>query len=273
LQKAESEVAVKQIIGRCNNHARQSTTPFNFEEHVRNFEFPEAEPCGEGPDGVFDHCADAAAFIDKIVVGINGIRRKRILPSIQKSFNYPVGGPGGLYARSLHAVCKVSLTPIEMKYCVLKNLRQVPQVRLAVRSEWMPLTGSKLLLLQSALFRKGAETYPSNVELTFDVTGFSIGHFQNVCTANRRTGRVLSSDTGATVYYGSPRSNWQLRVYQKKVALRIEFVFRLPFLRQHDIHTPHDICKLARIDLKHLITFSDPTLAARLLRMLQKLIW
>jgi len=245
-----------------NNHARQL-----FSDCL------EPEPSGEGPNGTFDICTDRAAFFDKVAIGVYGRRRKRVSNSLQKSVNLPIGGLGRHYARSQHGVCKFSLNAFELQYGLLQNYpSHFPQARLIMRSEWMPVTGSGILLLVHHLFQKGATAYPANVELTFDLSGISVEHFKRACSAKVRTQRIIASSSGTTLYFGSPRSSWELRAYEKPPVLRAEFVFRLPFLRRHGIHSCFEMSKLARLDLRTLVSFSDAALSTKFLRMQQRLI-
>jgi hypothetical protein len=273
------EIALKRPKFVCNpttsnNHARQALDYVLADADCGGFRVFDPEPSGEGPNDTFDHAIDSFAFIDKVVFGSRGFRRKRTLSSAQNSVNLAIGGPGRLHARSQHGHSKVTRQPYELRYGRLqRRFVHCPEVLLVVRSSWMPLTCSQFLSTQNDLLRQGARSYPANVELTFDITQCSLEHIREVCRVATRKRSGITSVTGKTLYYGSPRSAWQLRVYEKQPALRIEFVFRLPFLRQHGIHAPHDICKLARINLRKLITISDPMLSTKLLRMQQRLIW
>jgi site-specific recombinase XerD len=70
---------------------------------------------------------------------------------------------------------------------------------------------------------------------------------------------ALVTDSGRrTFYVGRPRSQWQLRVYDKTELLtRFEFIFRLEFLRKIGIRYPHELILLRRVNLSRLVSLRE----------------
>ncbi|HEV2717023.1 MAG TPA: hypothetical protein VGU64_17295, partial [Terriglobales bacterium] len=75
-------------------------------------------------------------------------------------------------------------------------------------------------------------------------------------------------------YLGRPRSPWQIRIYQKSVSIvRVEFVFRLPFLQAKRIYEPQDLIRLGKIRLGALVRYSAPAAQTLLREMGRRVIW
>ena len=103
----------------------------------------------------------------------------------------------------------------------------------------------------------------SQVELTFDVTGTTIDYVrQHLIHRAQSDARVLSDGERITIYVGSPRSAWQVRIYEKTITvLRLEFILRRSFLSRHGINKPEDLLLLRKLkvwDLLSIRRFSAP---------------
>jgi hypothetical protein len=106
--------------------------------------------------------------------------------------------------------------------------------------------------------------YVTYAELTFDLTGTPFEYFRkHVLTPARRQRELGDTFTGRTLYLGSPHSPWQVKVYEKTdQIIRVEYVFRLDFLRTQAIHQVDDLLKLRNLDLSRFAMFYDISQAA-----------
>jgi len=226
------------------------------------------------PAGVFPHLIGHSAFVDRIGLSIWGRRRKRLPSSIQILDNPAIGGPGRLYARSIHASFLPTRNPLELRYGRTRPYPHVPQLRLFLRSEKTPLTAAQVIAALLALVRKNARIHLSVLEWTFDLDDFDFGYVRSHLVPGRRSLRKFSDDDKKrTLYLGCPTSPWQLRVYEKaETVLRIEFVFRLPFLRAHGIEQPVDVLHLRNVDLWRGV-LRGARLRSQMNRMQRQFIW
>jgi hypothetical protein len=96
----------------------------------------------------------------------------------------------------------------------------------------------------------------SLVEFSFDVTGVTIDYvLWRIIHRARGDVRILSDGERITIYVGSPRSAWQVRIYQKTPSvLRIEFILRRSFLSRHGINTPEDLLLLRKLNVWDLLS-------------------
>src|SRR5438876_5707013 len=110
----------------------------------------------------------------------------------------------------------------------------------------MPLTAAQARLMISRATGERSSMQVSMLELTFDVTGVQVQQLRKRAIHRAHITRTLVDDQGrSTLYVGSPRSSWQVRIYDKTSSVvRIEFVLRRSFLSKHKINTPEDIVLL-----------------------------
>jgi hypothetical protein len=88
-------------------------------------------------------------------------------------------------------------------------------------------------------------------ELTFDTTLEISATYRDLFARSRCIHQV-----GTCWYVGSPRSGWQLRIYQRTSEVtRIEFVLRPKALRVLHIWHACDILKLRTADIWHLVNW------------------
>ena len=114
----------------------------------------------------------------------------------------------------------------------------------------------------------------SQVEFTFDVTGATIDYVhEHLVHGARNDVKVLSDGERQTIYVGSPRSAWQVRIYQKRCrVVRLEFVLRRAFLSRHGINQPEDLLLLRKLNVWKLISIrsSSPSGSTQRRTRLQK---
>jgi hypothetical protein len=100
----------------------------------------------------------------------------------------------------------------------------------------------------------------SALELTFDVTDISLEYVRdNLIHRAARAVNTLRDERGyGTTYVGSPRSAWQVRIYQKnKSVVRIEFILRKSFLSKYGIQRLEDVVLLSRINIWRLLSVRE----------------
>ena len=136
------------------------------------------------------------------------------------------------------------------------RFKNVPPLRFTLQSQHIPLTAAQVYLLTWRCTCKAPELTVSSVELTFDFTGTSIEKIRTQLIHRAQRVTLLIDGRGwQTIYVGSPRSAWQVRIYQKAATvLRLEFVLRRGFLSRHGIHRPEDVLLLRKIKIWELLS-------------------
>jgi hypothetical protein len=200
-----------------------------------------------------------SAFIDKAIFSLWGKKREVPSSEIRIIQNSPIGGDKSFYARRLQAVLVPTGNPVELRYGRIQPFRRLPPARLLLHSETTPMTGAQVVLAAQSLMQQPFRGHVSLLELTFDVTGFSISTLSRHLFTRARSERHIGDDLGRrTIYIGAPTSGWQLRIYQKTTSVvRIEFVLRLPFLRAQGVRRPQDVLLLSTLDLSRLVSFRE----------------
>jgi hypothetical protein len=186
-----------------------------------------------------------ASFVDTLALSVQGVRRKRFQHTVRMGRNCPIGSGKSNYARSQRGVCCVSGNPFELRYGRFRpNRRAVPDNRLILRSEVTPLTDQSVTRILEALFCRGYEARASQLELTFD-TQTTVKFVAQHALWLRSVRKF-----GSTIYFGSPRAKWQIRVYEKAPGIvRTEFILRRPLLRDCGIESLDSVGKLAQMDV------------------------
>jgi hypothetical protein len=168
-----------------------------------------------------------ASFVDTLALSVQGVRRKRPHHAVIMGRNNAIGSSKSNYARSQRGICCVSGNPFELRYGRFRpSRRAVPENRLILRSEVTPLTDQSVTRILEALFCRGYEARVSQLELTFDT--------QTTVRFVARHALWLRSvrESGGTIYFGTPRAKWQIRVYKKAPGVvRTEFILRRSLLR------------------------------------------
>ena len=225
---------------------------------------------------VFPDLVDHAGLIDGIVLGVYGQRRLTPSRLVAISPSRPVGGPDRKYSQAANGICKPTGNPFQELFAVMGRFRRfprVPPVTVKIRSQAVPLSCAQVELVTAALMRQRYRLVVSAVELSFDVTGYSVEYFVKHIQTRARRFRILRNRQSGkieTFYIGAPASAWQACVYQKPDdVVRCEFVLRRRFLREHGIRQPHEILllrrinsgrlmRLRRVDKKRLAVIGDP---------------
>ena len=225
-------------------------------------------------EGVFPYLINNAGFIDRVDCSSRGRRRKRLRGPITPVCNLAIGGPGRLYARSMHFVFDLGANRGEFRYGLRLRYPWAPESRIMLRAVGTPVTAAELCITEDSLLWKHHYTYFSAVELTFDISNSSLCSVaQQFVLGRRKLKRFVDRKGNATFYLGSANSPWQVRAYQKaENIVRLEFILRLRFLRAHGIRRAPDLLKLRRVPLLNRIL--PPCPLRRLLRKMQRaLIW
>ena len=201
-------------------------------------------------DGIFPELVDRRAFFDRVVLTIRGRRKKLSGTAVINRTNLPIGGEKSHYARVERGVVAATGNSFDLRYGPLRLQKIVPPLVLVLRSDRTPISAENALAAVKLLCEKGWTASVSQVEITFDLTGTSVGFFErNVLTPARRFKTL--GEGRLTHYIGGRTSPWQIRVYDKAPGLvRFEFVGRRAFLRAHGIHRPAHLVLLRDIDLR-----------------------
>jgi hypothetical protein len=186
-----------------------------------------------------------ASFVDTIAVSVRGARRKRPQGTVRIGRNVPIGGGRSSYARSQRGVCCLSGNPFEVRYGRFHpNRLAVPENRVIFRSEVAPVNNWSATAILDALFRRGYKATVSQFELTFDM------HTEIEFLAQHALCQLRVERCKSTIYFGSPHSKWQVRVYEKAPSIvRIEFVLRRGLLRSCGIESLDCVARVTQLDL------------------------
>jgi hypothetical protein len=213
----------------------------------------------DAEEGVFLHLAGKAAFLDKVEFALWGVRRARISPTVVVKPSIAIGGANRPYARSLHGKCRATDNPFELRYGRIQSWPKLSPLRLIGRSNSVVLTGSQMTLIAQSLLRQGFRAQVQLVELTFDTQEIPIPYFRLHFLTRCRNFHDLRDDRGReTIYIGSRRSPWQLRIYQKTSGIvRLEYILRREFLVAHGIRYSEDLLQLRTLNLENLVCFPE----------------
>jgi hypothetical protein len=217
-----------------------------------------------GVRGVFAQLINNGAFIDKLILGADATRRKRVSKDLGDIVNRAIGGPGRPYARSPRAMYKPTGNPFEMKYGASRRYPNLFDNKLILRSEAVPLAHSDTSEILDCLFRKGGRVAVLGVEFTSDVS-IPLRFFENHMLTRARTSRSMVDASGRkTVYAGAPRAPWSLRVYQKTSKItRVEFAIGGVFLKKLGVREIGDLHRLKDFSWNQLVAF--PSMCQRAL--------
>lgn|GEM_PF-3568749 len=207
---------------------------------------------------VFTDLVNRRAFIDKVVVSatgnLNATFRTDELGNLNSKSIYR---PGGHYAACIFADWQLTGNPISIHHGKMVNFPNVPPLRFTMQSEASPMTAAQVNLFAYRCTAMPPKLTVSSLELTFDFTGSKLDRLKRLLIHAARKVTTLCDDRGwQTVYVGSARSAWQVRIYQKtKSVIRCEFILRRRFLARHGIHRPEDVLLLRRVDVWKLVSF------------------
>ena len=210
----------------------------------------------ESVSGVFPHLVNKAAFVDKLTAGIDGELRRRIDPSFTEVLNPAIGGPGRPYARSLHYIYEPTGNPLELKYGANRMYPGLFDTKLVLRSEKTAIAHAEVSDIHDRLFRKGHRISLRGIEFTFDVS-IPFSFFAIHILSRARSVRSIADDRNRqTLYAGTSRAPWMLRVYQKtRTITRVEYVLRHSLLAKAEVTRLENLGKLKEFELNRMARF------------------
>jgi len=206
---------------------------------------------------IFSWLVDKVAFIDKIVLSVNG----ELKPNFEEEFQYPksqgIYSHDSLYSRRVSGRFCATGNRVDLLYGRKKRFENVPTQRITMHSERIPVTAAQVMLLVKRLTVEAPQVRVSSLEFSSDVTGTTIYYLlRHIIHRARSDLRVLSDGEHMTIYVGSPRSAWEVRIYEKPDSrvLRFEFILRRGFLSRHGINQPEDVLLLRKLRVWDLIS-------------------
>jgi hypothetical protein len=210
---------------------------------------------------IFYWVLDGAAFIHRIVLSVNAERKENFDEELQRVKKYGIFHPDSIYARVVCAFLWPTGNFVEVLHGRIKRFRNVPTIQIKMRSEGIPLTAAQVKYLIRKIVVGNSRVRVSMLEFTFDVTGVSIEYvLRHLVHSARKPPLVLSDGERKTIYIGSPRSAWQVRIYEKtETVLRLEFILRRAFLSRHGIKRPEDVLLLRKLDVWKLMSIRRPS--------------
>jgi hypothetical protein len=195
--------------------------------------------------------ANRAAVVDRAVVSVWGKLDGYYEEGLRESRNVGILKPKSIFSRCIFGKSPLTGNPIRVEYGKTKNFANVPDARVTFTTEKRAVTAAELRMEIDRLQVKDSRNQLSEVELSFDVTGFGVLQFRRQLIYGARFTRMLRDRGGRrTLYIGGPKSAWQLRIYDKaESVVRFEFVFRRGFLSKYGINAPEQLLSLRKFNL------------------------
>jgi hypothetical protein len=214
---------------------------------------------------VFPYLLNKAAFVDTIRMSVWS-DEKPIPDQLLDAKNDGILSGKPLYARRLSGRTPLTGNPVRILYGKVSRFERVPSCRVDMRSEDVPLTGSQVNETIRLLLPAATRIQPKLVELTFDLTKTSVGYLhRHMIHGARQWDEVADGWGRRTVYIGSPKSPWQVRIYDKtERVVRLELILRRGFLPGYGILQPDKILTLRSLKLQTMFSlrrFSRPRVA------------
>jgi hypothetical protein len=204
---------------------------------------------------VFDFLLDEVAHLDRVDVGLWGQLREDEGPGVHVKIDRPILRQGAFYSRGSFGQCRSSGNPFVLKYGVTKGFPHLAPYRLSMRSDSAPLSSRQIMETVRALFTRIDAEQVSLVEFAFDLTTSFLVLNHYALPVTRRT-RLIDRGHGRTIYFGSPVSPLQIRLYEKTLlTTRLEFILRRAFLRTAGIERIQDLQKLRLLRIWDKLTF------------------
>ena len=100
---------------------------------------------------VFPWLVDKAAFVDKIVLSVNGKLKADFEYELIDAESKGILRPGTLYCRSVSGVFGLTDDPVVIRYGKAKKFTNVPAVQIVMQSEAVPVTAAQAMLLVKKL--------------------------------------------------------------------------------------------------------------------------
>jgi hypothetical protein len=129
-------------------------------------------------NGVFKVLLNEKAFLDKVVVGVKGIRKDQPSSSVKIGSNVAIGGFGRNYARKESGLVTASGNSFDLVYGPSKLIAILPPMMLTLRSDDAPITVKELTKAIDAICEEKWKASISSLELTFDFSGLPIEFFR-----------------------------------------------------------------------------------------------
>lgn len=202
-------------------------------------------------EGVFKELINKRAFLDKVVLSINGLKKQDYGPRLRDVVNTPIGGPNRKYAWKVSGRLVQSANSFELLHGRMQLQRILPPLLFTIHSDGAPITRAMLRHALKALCEQVWKASISSLELTLDFNGIPPDFFRrNLFSPAHKFNSIVDEMGRETHYFGGPTSAMQAYAYQKTRAVtRLEFRLKRPFLRQHGITSIADLVKLRNIDL------------------------
>jgi hypothetical protein len=154
------------------------------------------------------------------------------------------------YARYLVFGCARTGNRGELKYGRRLPWADIAPYRMEIESSAAPISYATVGATLADLFCGSPRVEPRYAELTFDIRGISVAFLWRHVVSRAQVRDVFGCPEKRTFYIGSPHSSWQVRCYDKaESVVRLEFVLRAGFFRQHQVHRLEHIAKLTRAAL------------------------
>jgi hypothetical protein len=224
---------------------------------------------GVGDKRMFQHCINRAAFIDRLVVSV-WTERKPVLGQLLEAKSIGILSGKSRYARSLSGKTPLTGNPIEILYGKVSRFPRVPPYQVVMQSEEVPWTGAQVNETMRLLFPAATRIQPVLAELTFDFKKRAsvLYLYRHMIHGARRVEELSDIAGNTTVYIGSPKSPWEIRIYDKakaKGVVRLELILRRNLLFGYGIRQPDTVVTLRSMKLKSMFSlrrFARARLAA-----------
>src|SRR5579885_2448405 len=111
---------------------------------------------------IYDHLVDKAAFVHKIVLGVDGKLNDSYCDVLLHRKSQGIFHPGSLYSRRLSGRFKPTGNPVVILHGPTKHFRNVPLLWITMHSGRTPLTAAQVILL----IRQITEVTPPEVRVS-----------------------------------------------------------------------------------------------------------
>jgi hypothetical protein len=205
---------------------------------------------------VFARCVGKAAFVDKIVLSCSERPSDGFEEFLSNFETHGVLHRRARYSRRVSASENLTENPVRIIYGRVHKFPNLPQAQLTIQSERLPVTAAQALLIAKRLMNAGSSMKVSSLELTFDLrVGTVAGILDHIVHRAKRERLLVDAQGRRTLYVGSPKSLWQVRVYQKtRSIVRIEFILRQRFLSKYEIRQPEEVLLLRNLKIWDLFS-------------------
>lgn len=211
-------------------------------------------------EGIIPHTVNRFAHFDGVRISVWGRLRRDFGKQIKAVRNRPIGGHDSMYSRAIKGLLEATGNPFELKYGRHPSRPRpyIPPFQLSLWSEDLPVTWAEVSAAIDGLFAAVYSHKVSLVELTFD-TDFAFEVLVRGFHTNARHFRKFEDDAGnRTMYIGSPRSPWQVRIYEKGPRItRMEFALRSKALRTLGITQGHELLQLRTADVWRWVSWQE----------------